>query len=383
LQLGTGGACGPRLDLGKAMCETAAMPRKKRAGGEAKDGSASRPSVSLKELAAHLGLSPSTLSLVLNDSPVANSIPQETKDRIFEAARGLGYRPNFLARSLRTQRSYTLGVLVPEISGGYTAEVLNGIEEHLLGEGYFYIVACHRHKPDLLEEYPKLFLDRRVDGIIAVDTPCKQAVPLPVAAVSGHQDVKGVTNIVLDHRKAAHLALQYLSKLGHRRIAFIKGQVFSSDTQVRWDSISEVARQMGLVIRPRLVAQLEGNSPSPEPGYIAAQKLLASGEEFTALFAFNDISAIGAIRAFREAGRRVPEDLSVIGFDDIDSAAFHNPALTTIRQPLWEMGRLAAETLLKRVAGGPDAAYPELLTVEPELVVRGSSARARSDGKND
>jgi LacI family transcriptional regulator len=312
-------------------------------------------------LAAHLELSPSTLSLVLNRSPVADSIPQATKDRIFEAARGLNYRPHFHARSLRTKRSHTLGVLVPEISGGYTAEVMNGIEEYLLKEGYFYIVACHRHKAELLDEYPKLFLDRCVEGIIAVDTPLGHSLPLPVAAVSGHQDVEDVTNIVLNHKRAASLALEHLVKLGHRSIAIVKGQPFSSDTEVRWQSIMEAARR------------------SPEVGYVAAKRLLEARGRFTALFAFNDISAIGAIRAFEEANFRVPEDISVVGFDDVVSAAFHNPALTTIRQPLYEMGRLAAETLLQRIAKGADATFPELLVVEPELVVRQSTSVA-ADG---
>lgn len=347
--------------------------RKSDARRKAKDGDG-RP-VSLKELAAHLGLSPSTLSLVLNSSPVADAIPQETKDRIFEAARGLNYRPNFLARSLRTQRSYTLGVLVPEISGGYTAEVMNGIEEQLLKEGYFYIVACHRHKEELLEEYPTLFLDRCVDGIIAVDTPCRHRFSLPVVTVSGHEDIEGITNIVLDHERAARLAIEYLVGLGHRQIAVIKGQAFSSDTEVRWQSIKEAARRAGVALDARLVAQLEGDSPSPQIGYIAAKRIMAAQMPFTALFAFNDTSAIGAVRAFQEAGYRVPEDISVIGFDDIDSAAYYNPALTTIRQPLHEMGRLAAETLLRRITKS-DADFPELLMVEPELILRQSTAPA-------
>lgn len=350
------------------------MPRKKdSASGNDNEGNFTPRPVSLKELAAHLGLSPSTLSLVLNDSPAANAIPQATKDRIFAAARGLNYRPHFLARSLRTQRSHTLGVLVPEISGGYTAEVMHGIEEQLLKKGYFYIIACHRHKPELLDEYPKLFLDRCVDGIVAVDTPVGKRLPLPVATVSGHDDVEGVTNVVLDHRTAARLALQHLFDLGHRAIAVIKGQAFSSDTNIRWQSIREAARALGIPIRAPLVAQLEGDSPSPEVGYVAARKLLDAGEPFTALFAFNDVSAIGAIRAFREAGHRVPEDISVIGFDDVDSAAFHNPALTTIRQPLREMGRLAAGALLQRIAKGVDAPFPELVIVAPELIVRQST----------
>jgi LacI family transcriptional regulator len=359
------------------MCETPAVLQKKRiTEGDYGDGQrASRP-VSLKQLAAHLDLSPTTLSLVLNESAAAGSIPQETKDRIFEAARKFNYRPNFIARSLRAQRTYTLGVLVPGLSDDYSAMVLSGVEDHLLEEGYFYFVASHRHRPDLIDRYPQLFIDRSVEGLIAVDTPQRWPSPLPVVAVSGHKDVEGVTSIVLNHDRAATLALEHLVQLGHRHIAVIKGPDFSSDTEVRWNTVREAAIRFKVLVQPALVEQLEGSSPSPETGYVAAKKLLAVGEPFTALFAFNDISAIGAIRALREAGRRVPEDVSVIGFDDAPAAAFHNPALTTIRQPLWQMGKLAREHLLWRIANGPEAPFPELVTVEPELVIRQSTARA-------
>jgi LacI family transcriptional regulator len=289
------------------------------------------------------------VSLVINRSPAAKSIPHRTQERIRIAARELNYRPNFMARSLRAQRSFTVGVVVPEISEGYAALVISGIEDHLLEEGYFYFVVSHRHRSDLIEEYPRLLQQRAVEGLIAVDTACQKGVQIPVVSVSGHREVEGVTNIVLDHALAAHLALQHLAQLGHRKVAFIKGQEFSSDTEVRWQSVQGAAKKLGLEIDEQLVGQLEGESASPELGYRVTKKLLASGDHFTALFAFNDISAIGAIRALREAGRAVPEDVSVAGFDDIQSAAFQNPALTTVRQPLREMGVIAAETLLQRI----------------------------------
>jgi len=127
--------------------------------------------MSLKKLAEYLALSPATVSLVINRSSVADSIPQETKDRIFTAVRKFKYRPNFFARSLRTQRSFTIGVIVPEVSDGYSASVMSGVEDYLLNEGYFYFVASHRHRADLIDEYPRMFLERSVDGLIAVDTP--------------------------------------------------------------------------------------------------------------------------------------------------------------------------------------------------------------------
>lgn len=338
--------------------------------------------VTLKALAESVGLAQATVSLVINRSPAANSIPKRTKDRIFAAAAKLHYRPNYVARSLRSQRSFTIGVIVPEVSEGYAALVMSGIEDHLLQEGYFYFVASHRHRPDLIKEYPLMLKDRSVEGLIVVDTPVEEGLAIPVVAVSGHREVRGVTNIQLNHSRAASLALKLLTMLGHRKIAFIKGQEFSSDTEVRWSAILAAARKANLKIRPSLVGQLEGDIASPELGCSVTQKLLASGEKFTALFTFNDISAIGAIRALHEAGLRVPEDVSVVGFDDIQSAAFQNPALTTVRQPLRRMGEIAAETVLRRIGAPSDARYLKCVTVEPELIVRGTTAAASVNGKN-
>ena len=213
----------------------------------------SRSSVSLKSLAEHLGLSQAAVSFVMNRSPNAKSIPQHTQELIRKAARELNYRPNHLARSLRQQRSYTIGVLVPEISEGYAALVMSGIEDHLLQEGYFYFVVSHRHRSDLLEEYPLLLQQRAVEGLIAVDTAVAEGLQIPSIAVSGHREIPGVTNIVLNHARAAMLALEHLYNLGHRRIAFIKGQEFISDTAIRWQSIREAAAKLGIKIDERLV----------------------------------------------------------------------------------------------------------------------------------
>jgi len=331
--------------------------------------------ITLRFLADQLGLSPATISLVINRSPSADSIPQETKERVLAAARHFNYRPNFMARSLRKQRSFTIGVMVPEVSEGYAAMVMSGIEDRLLQEGYFYFVASHRHRPDLIEEYPLLLTQRSIEGLIAVDTPYSLHLAIPVVTISGHHEVEGVTNILLDHQRAAQIAVDHLTQLKHKQIAVIKGQEFSSDTEVRWGAIRDAVRKRRLELSPKLIVQLEGDSPSPDLGYVAASKLLATREPFTGLFAFNDISAIGAIRALREAGLRVPEDVSVVGFDDIPSAAYHNPALTTVRQPLRKMGETAAETLLSRISAG--VFLTRSITVEPELVVRASTSTAR------
>jgi LacI family transcriptional regulator len=168
--------------------------------------------------------------------------------------------------------------------------------------------------------------------------------------------------------------MEHLHHLGHRHIAVIKGQEFSSDTEVRWKAIQEASAELGLEIDPKLVVQLEGDLPSTQLGYSVTKKLLATREPFTALFAFNDLSAIGAIGALREKGLHVPGEISVVGFDDIQSAAFQNPALTTVRQPLRKMGLVAAEMVLRRIARPGLDSYPARVMVEPELVVRESTA---------
>jgi LacI family transcriptional regulator len=310
----------------------------------------------------------------MNHASVADSIPKATQERIFAAARELNYRPSFAARWARTARSFTIGVLVPEVSEGYAALVLSGIEGHLLREGYFYFVASHRHLEDLIDEYPRLLMARSVDGIIAVDTPWRSELPIPVASVSGHNLANGVTNILLDHDRAAELALGHLQRLGHQRIAFIKGQEFSSDTAARWESITKVAARLGLEVSPKLTVQLEGDLTSPELGYRVTKHLLERNVRFTALFAFNDVSAIGAIEALRSHRLEVPDDVSVVGFDDIQSAAFQRPQLTTVRQPLKKMGTIAAEALLRRIARPEDDDYPREIVIEPELIVRKSTA---------
>lgn len=331
--------------------------------------------VTLKAVAQHLGLTPGTVSAVLNNSSAARSIPEHTRKRILAAARELKYRPNFLARSLRVQRTFSVGVIAEEIGDAYGGMVVNGIEEYLSEKKYFFFTVAHRHDPRLLDTYSEMLLARGIEGLITIDTSVEAPPVLPTVAVAGHQRVENVTNIVLDHRHAAQLALRHLQELGHTRIAFLKGQQQSSDSTTRWAAIQQVAGEMGIQICPDLVLQLEGTDSTPELGYPYGKALLARNTPFTALFAYNDISAIGAIRAFQEAGLRIPHDISVVGFDDISLANFCIPTLTTVRQPLLKMGRIAAQTVIDRIE--ERATFVPEIAVEPELVIRASTAAPR------
>ncbi len=227
--------------------------------------------VTLKTVAEHLGLSPATVSVVLNRSPVADAIPEKTKKRVMEAARELRYRPNQLARSLRGKRSFSIGVLVPEISEGWAAGVMSGVESHLTREGYFYLMASHRSKPDLLEEYLNHLEDRSVDGFILLAAQLDRTPALPTVVVAGHRRLDGVVNVVLDQDLAARLALEHLRELGHERIAFFQGAHGNADAEDRWRAIGEAAVALGLEIRPELALQLVAKSYgpvfSPEEGY--------------------------------------------------------------------------------------------------------------------
>ncbi len=336
--------------------------------------------ITLKELSAILELSQSTVSRIINGSGAAHRIARDTQERVLHAAALHGYSANSVAKSLRQKRTFTVGVMVPEISEGYSAAVLSGIEDELLNDGYFYFVVSHRHRAELLEGYPRMLLARSVEGIIAIDTPLEVDLPVPVVAVSGHKRRNGVINIELDHDQAAHLGLSHLKSLGHKKIAFIKGQAFSSDTERRWLAIVSGAKALGIPVDQHLVVQLQGPEPGPGPGLEVTRSLLQGKRPFTAIFAFNDVTAIGAILALREEGLRVPHDVSVLGFDDVLIAATNNPPLTTINQPLRDMGRVAATTLLGLIRDEIPYPRPPSITVYPKLVIRKSTAHLPTRG---
>jgi LacI family transcriptional regulator len=332
---------------------------------------AGRPAT-LKMLADYLNLSAATVSIVLNNSPVAESIAAATKQRVHAAAKKFAYRPNLHARMLRSRLTNTIGVIVPELSEGYVTGVMLGVEQYLLQEGFLYFTVSHLGQSDLRDEYQELLMRRRVDGLLLVNTELSISAPLPVVGISIHSNAPAVTNVMLDHTAAARLALRHLYDLGHRRIAFMKGQRYSLDSEARWQSIVSIAQEIGIVVHPELCIFLEKNIWSPELGFPPIRDLLTRTRNFTAIFCFNDTSAIGAIRAIEDAGLNCPRDISVIGFDDIIVAEYFNPRLTTVRQPLHKMGTEAARLLIQRIQS-PDLPYQQQVWFEPQLIVREST----------
>ena len=339
--------------------------------------------VTIHEVARHASVSPMTVSRVINGE---SNVRESTRELVMEAVRALNYRPNPAARVLAGARDTRIALIYSNPSASYLSEMLVGALDGSHRTAAQLVLDRWDNLKPAQEKAAAQKLAEGITGVILPPPLCESkaiaaafaAEGVPVVALATGKAREDVSCVRIDDFHAAREMTEHLIAHGHTRIAFIKGQEFSSDTAVRWEAVRNSANELGVSIKDNLVGQLEGESSSPELGYQVARQLLASGEKFTALFAFNDISAIGAIQALREAGKRIPEDVSVVGFDDIQSAAFQNPGLTTVKQPLREMGMLAAETLLQRINAPNKTPYPKEIVVEPSLIVRGSTSQART-----
>lgn len=332
------------------------------------------PRVSLADLAAHLGLSKSTVSRVLSKVPAAKSIPAATQQRVIAAAKELDYEPNLIARLFQQGKTLNVGVVLPCLTEAYSAQILGGIED-ALGEATYTCAVFQHHRDSLtLDGLQATSRQRDVDGLITISTALTWVPIVPMVTISWPGKLPLACNVQLDHVQVARLGLKHLMSKGHRRIALIQGQDESSDAQTRATAIRREASSLGITIPDVLVEKLRDDEPSVEPGYAATKRLLASGSHFTALFAFNDYTAIGSVKALREASLNVPKDVSVIGVDDVQPAAYHDPALTTLRQPLSDMGRKAAGLLLELLTKKVCLTEAQTILVAPTLVERTSTA---------
>jgi LacI family transcriptional regulator len=325
--------------------------------------------------------------MVLNAGPAANRISGRTRTRIWKVARRLGYRPNLFARSLRSRRSHTIGVVVFDITDAYCTQILRGIENRLRPSDYFPIVTDLQNDRSQFQRCVDMLLGRRVEGFIAIANPVHLDTALLAefaerdipAVVIGRELRRGpISSIVVDNEAGAREAIQHLYEFGHRRIAFIKGPSILVDSQQRWRGIEKFARGVGLRIDPRLVLEIQGRNSTYAEGCELTEELLRRGYNFTALVAFDDLTACAAIRALTKAGRRVPQDCSVVGFDDIPGAEFNNPPLTTVQQQLEMQGSLGAEIVeeMIRATAEKRAAQAKYRKVSPKLIVRESTCPA-------
>ncbi len=343
--------------------------------------------ITIREVAGESGFSVTTVSMVLNNGAGVDRISQRTRNRIWEVARQLGYRPNLHARSLRSNRSQTLGVMVFDLTDPYCTQILRGIQNHIRPSGLFPIVTDLQDDRSQFQTCLDMLLGRRVEGIISIANPLYLDSKLlsefsdrniPAVVIGRELSNVPVSSVVVDNAAGTRLALQHLYDLGHSKMAFIKGPDILVDSIQRWQGLESFAAEVGLELDPELIVQIKGRNSTFREAYELTEELLRRRSRFTALIAFDDLSACAAIRALSKAGKRVPEFCSVVGFDDIPSAAFYNPPLTTIQQQLEMQGSLGAEIVeqLIRAAAEERTMTPKHRKVIPKLVVRDSTCPA-------
>jgi len=343
--------------------------------------------VTIRDVAEESGFSVTTVSMVLNQGSASDRISERTRTHIWKVARRLGYQPNLFARSLRSQRSHTIGVILFDITDAYCTQIFRGIENHLRSSGYFPIAADLQNDKSQLQRCVDLLLGRRVEGFIAVANPVYLDTTLlaefakrniPAVAIGRELQRGPVSSIVVDNETGTRQAIQHLYELGHVKIAFIKGPAILVDTVQRWRGIENFARDAGLKIDRKLVVEIQGRNSSYNEGYALTEELLRRSGDFSALLAFDDLSACAAIRALTKAGRRVPKDCSVIGFDDIPGSEFYNPPVTTVQQQLEMQGSLGAEILEEMIRASIEKRpiQAKHRKVSPKLIIRESTGPA-------
>jgi LacI family transcriptional regulator len=328
------------------------------------------------DVARESGVSYSTVSRTLNGYEF---VKPSTREKILQAAKKLGYVPNQQARSLAGGRSNLIGVLVPALSNDYISEILRGIDEELAKSNYNLILyTTHRHQGKE-STYVATIMNGGADGLLLVvpliSTPYLDALrqqDFPYVLIDQSDKAEKSPIVNGTNRQGAYEATRYLIELGHRRIGFISGLIGLNSATERLEGYSAALSDHGIPLRNAFIAK--GNF-GERGGYAAAQKLLELAEAPTAIFAANDLSAFGAIEAIRQHGLRIPEDISVIGFDDIPQASLVYPKLTTVRQPLAQIGREAVTMLLEYIEN--PAQGMRQVTLETQLVIRDSCASPR------
>ncbi len=330
--------------------------------------------VTRKDVAAHAGVSVAVVSYVVNDGP--RPVAAATKARVEKAIEELGYFPNELARSLSRKQTSTIGLLIPSLVNPYYGEVAETLTEVCWEKGYQLMLGGTSRNQKQEIELAKMLRANQVDGIIVIpsQSPNKVLEPLQQAHIPTvvlEHDLFDVHCVALDESLGARLAMEHLLSLGHRRIGMLKLKPTSALSNQRYEIYRETLESAEIPLDPTIVVEC---SMHQNDGFVAMQKLLRLPEPPTAVFSHNDVLAMGAMRAIYTAGLAVPDDISIVGYDNITSSEFCNPPLTTINVPIAEMGKLAGELLI-RLIEDKDVPPPETTILPVELVIRSSTRR--------
>ena len=344
--------------------------------------------VTLLDIARACGYSVSTVSIVLSEAPLSQNVAASTREQIRNMARHLGYHPDAYARSLRRRRSQTIAVLAYDLSDPFCIPIVHGIQAGLQPANYMPLLVDAQTQRKLFDSYLRMILERRAEGVIVIASWIFQETNLledveknqvPIVIVGRDLTNRKVSSLLVDNEAGGALAMRHLLELGHRQIAIIRGPEELFDTELRWAGIQRVAAESGIKLDPKLVYELPNLMDSTsgfEGGLHISAEMLASGRPFTAVLAFDDLTALGVVRGLTDAGLKVPGDCSVVGFDDVLPAAVSTPGITTIHQPLKEMGVQASEWVLEAINARERQAdtQVQLHNAPPELIVRMSTA---------
>lgn len=330
----------------------------------------------IADVATRAGVSTATVSRVL--AGLGGARP-DTRQRVLKSARELGYRPSGVARSLKLRTTRTLGLIITDIANPFFPELVSAVEEAARDRDYGVLLCNSGEDVEREAAYLELLAERRVDGVVIASSGVGRrhrawlsTAPLPVVLVNCASPTVPLPTILSDNRAGAALAIDHLVALGHRRIGHITAPARNEAAAERLAGARDALRAAGLDPEALVVAEGDGHVAG---GAAAARELLERDRSLTAIFAYNDLTAIGAVRAVRRCGLRVPDDISVVGFDDVDLAAYADPPLTTVAQETASMGRWAVGRLLDRLDGR--RAPAETVTLPVRLEVRASTAPAR------
>ena len=313
--------------------------------------------LTLKNIAKKVGVSTSTVSRVLNGTPSRIPVSEKTKRKVHKLVKELDYHPDVYARSLRSRKSYTVGVVIEDVEDPYFGPVIRAIEETLIPRDYHFLVTNARNEGKRELVCVDYLLSRLVEGIIFAGTPegyndeaikkvTKKGIPCVLLKRKSGMRLPSIT---INNENGGYIATQHLLKLGHQRIAFLSGPAHKSDSQNRLKGYKKALREFGIGSQEKLI---EKGNHTPESGYKMMKRLLKKCPETTACFAYDDLVALGAMKAIQEEGKRIPEDFSIVGFDDNLPVQYPYPPLTTVRQPVREMGGRAVNLLLDSILSG-------------------------------
>lgn len=323
----------------------------------------------LKDVADLTGLSISTISYVLNGK---KKVKEETYQRIMEAVEKVGYRPNQLARSLKTRQTLTIGVVVPDISNEFFPQIVKGIDDKAHDFNYNIILCNTNNDVDREEDYINTLLSKDIDGIIFIGTAKSQTIlenktNIPIVLVDRKMGEQYIS-VVSDNYKGGYLATEHLIERGKKSIALLSGQVFIKTFFDRMKGYMDALKDNSIIYNEDYVV---GCDFTTQGGYDGINELIKKNIEFNAVFAANDLIALGAMRALMENGKKIPDDVAIVGYDDIVISSTVMPSLTTIRQPKYEMGQYAADILIKSIAN--KSLIQEHIVLQPSMIVREST----------